>query len=60
MRHCKEILILVVCIIALGIAGYKLIGIWLMYQEGVTEYEELTEYVNETPEDDGEQRDNKN
>lgn len=54
MRHFKEILILVVCIIALGIAGYKLIGIWLMYQEGVTEYEELKEYVNETPEDDGE------
>ena len=55
MRHFKEILILVVCIIALGIAGYKLIGIWLMYQEGVTEYEELKEYVNETPEDDGDE-----
>lgn len=54
MRHFKEILILVVCIIALGIAGFKLIRIWLMYQEGVTEYEELKEYVNETPENDGE------
>lgn len=54
MRHFKEILILVVCIMALGIAGFKLIGIWLMYQEGVTEYEELKEYVNETPENDGE------
>lgn len=54
MRHFKEILILVVCIIALGITGYKLIGIWLMYQEGVTEYEELKKYVNETPEEDGE------
>lgn len=55
MRHFKEILILVVCIIALGIAGHKLIGIWLMYQEGVTEYEELKEYVNETSEDDGDE-----
>lgn len=61
MRRLKEIIILVVCIIALGFACYKLIGIWLMYQEGVSEYEELKEYVNETPEkDDGENGDDEN
>ena len=61
MRRLKEIIILVVCIIALGFACYKLIGIWLMYQKGVSEYEELKEYVNKTPEeDDGENGNDEN
>ena len=61
MRRLKEIIILVVCIIALGFACYKLIGIWLMYQEGVSEYGELKEYVNEIPEeDDGENGNDEN
>ena len=51
MEHLKELFILAVCLMVLGFSCCTLVGIWFMYREGVSEYEELQEYIEEVPED---------
>lgn len=53
MRHVKEILILVVCLMIFGFSASVLFGIWCMYQEGVSEYQGLQEFAKEETETDG-------
>ena len=52
MRHIKEIMIVAVCLMVLSFCVCTGFVIYVMYREGVQEYEDLRTYVKETDEDD--------
>lgn len=50
MKYIREIMILAVCLMTLGFSISVLFGIWCMYQEGIREYRDLQELVEEEDE----------
>ena len=51
MRYKKDLLVMAVCLSVFVVSCFSLMGIWLMYTEGTSEYEGLREYVEETAAD---------